>query len=307
MIIKDSPYFDQVRLLLQVLPYVLKEKCFALKGGTAINLFFRDMPRFSVDIDLTYLPIEAREVSLGNIQAALGRIASDIKKHLPDVQSQEMQLMKPEMISKLFVRRPGAQIKIEPNLVIRGSVFPPEEHVLCPRAQKVFEMFMAARTMSFPDVFGGKICAALDRQHPRDLYDVKLLLENEGVTEQVRKGFIIYLISHDRPMSELVAPVKQDIKKIFEAEFRGMDNDPVSYEDLVKTRDRLVNILKQDISRDEKEFLVSFKSADPNWNLLGVQGVEYLPAVRWKLMNIGRMGVAKRESSIARLRAALDM
>ena len=64
---KSSPFFKQVELLLRTLPYIAAEKCFALKGGTAINLFVRDMPRLSVDVDLTYLPVEPREESLGKI------------------------------------------------------------------------------------------------------------------------------------------------------------------------------------------------------------------------------------------------
>ena len=50
-------YRRQVQLLIRVLPSIAEEACFALKGGTAINLFVRDMPRLSVDIDLTYLPV----------------------------------------------------------------------------------------------------------------------------------------------------------------------------------------------------------------------------------------------------------
>lgn len=48
-------YRRQVQLLVRVLPLVDTEKCFALKGGTAINLFYRALPRLSVDIDLLYI------------------------------------------------------------------------------------------------------------------------------------------------------------------------------------------------------------------------------------------------------------
>lgn len=68
---RDSLFYRQVALLVRVLPWVATEKCLALKGGTAINLFVRDMPRLSVDIDLAYLPIEPREASLQHISAAL--------------------------------------------------------------------------------------------------------------------------------------------------------------------------------------------------------------------------------------------
>jgi hypothetical protein len=75
----------QVALLIRVLPHVATETCFALKGGTAINLFVRDLPRLSVDIDLVYLPIENRETSLIGIRSALSRIAQKVRrrKHKP--------------------------------------------------------------------------------------------------------------------------------------------------------------------------------------------------------------------------------
>ncbi len=77
-------YKKQVQLLLTVMPEVAKEDCFALHGGTAINLFIRNMPRLSFDIDLTYLPFEDFETSRVNINAALQRIMGNIKKVLPD-------------------------------------------------------------------------------------------------------------------------------------------------------------------------------------------------------------------------------
>jgi len=86
---KDSPFFKQAELMLRVIPHVAGEQCFALKGGTAINLFLRDMPRLSVDIDLTYLPIEPRDRSLKNITDALKRIATSIKQAMPLVRVQE--------------------------------------------------------------------------------------------------------------------------------------------------------------------------------------------------------------------------
>lgn len=78
-------YKAQVNLLLQILPYVAKEEIFALKGGTAINLFVREMPRLSVDIDLTYIPVDSREIALQNIEEALNRIKTDIIKNLSDM------------------------------------------------------------------------------------------------------------------------------------------------------------------------------------------------------------------------------
>ena len=83
-------YIDQVRLLIDVLPHIAKENVFALKGGTAINLFYRDMPRLSVDIDLTYLPVEDRNASLRHIDEALDRIMEGISGYRPRYHARRM-------------------------------------------------------------------------------------------------------------------------------------------------------------------------------------------------------------------------
>ena len=82
----NETYQRQVSLLIKMLPCVATEDCFALKGGTAINLFIRDMPRLSVDIDLTYLPVSSREESLAAIDAAMKRIAQRVRTILRDAQ-----------------------------------------------------------------------------------------------------------------------------------------------------------------------------------------------------------------------------
>jgi len=142
------------------------------------------------------------------------------------------------------------------------------------------------QTLSFADLFGSKICAALDRQHPRDLFDVYFLLKNEGITEEIRKSFIVYLISHPRPIAELLAPNPQNISKAYYQEFKGMTFERVSLEDLTKTQDYLITNITNLLTEDEKEFLVSFKSIKPNWDLLGLENIGQLPAVKWKLLNL---------------------
>ena len=114
-------YRKQVSLLLSVLPEVATENCFALHGGTAINLFVRDMPRLSVDIDLTYLPIEDRQTSLANLRAALLRIKTRIERILKTVRVTDR-----TDIGKLLITTQEAEIKLEVNLVKRGAFAPAE-------------------------------------------------------------------------------------------------------------------------------------------------------------------------------------
>ncbi len=294
--------------MLRAIPHVAAESCFVLKGGTAINLFVRDMPRLSVDIDLTYLPVdEPRETALKKISEALSRIAATIRKAIPGSKVQESQSREPKRIIKLIVVTGQTRIKIEPNVVIRGSVFPIEEHELTQHAEEMFELSVTARTLSIADLYGGKLCAALDRQHPRDLFDVKVLLENEGITDEIRKAFIVYLASHDRPINELIDPTRKDILQIYESEFAGMTVAEVKYNDLIAARETLIETLKKELTHNEKAFLVSLKEGQPKWSALGVAGIEKLPAIQWKLMNIQKINKKKHAESLEKLKYKLGL
>ena len=305
---KDSPYYKQAELMLKAIPHVAAERNFALKGGTAINLFVRAMPRLSVDIDLTYLPVdEARETALRNMSAALDRIADGIKKSIPATRVQETHAKNPDRVTRLTVAMGATRIKIEPNEVIRGAVFPAEDRDLTRRAEDLFELSVTAQTLSLADLYAGKLCAALDRQHPRDLFDVKLLLDHEGLTDEIRKAFVVYLASHDRPMHELLDPKPKNVRRIFENEFAGMTVDPVSYEELIAARNTLIETLRKELTHGEREFLVSLKAGQPKWSSIGIEGIENLPAVQWKLMNIEKIGAKKQKELLEKLRRVLGM
>lgn len=304
---KDSRYFKQVELMLRVLPHVAKESCFALKGGTAINLFIRNMPRLSVDIDLTYLPIEPREKTLHEIGKALERIATACQRAIPNIQVQRNYNKNKSYLNKLFIKHPDALVKVEPNEVIRGCVFPVEKRDLIKEAEELFGLFISITTLSKADIYGGKICAALDRQHPRDLFDIKLLLENEGITESIRKAFIIYLISHDRPISEVIQPRLKDIKQAYENEFIEMTNLPITYDDLLETRQLLIEEINKSLTERDKKFILSIKEGHPQWELMGITGIDQLPAIQWKLMNIKQMEKNKYQSAIEELKRKLNL
>ena len=304
---KDTVFFRQAELVLRVLPLVNQEDIFALKGGTAINFFLRDLPRLSVDIDLTYLPINDRKAALYDIDKALLRISERVKKTIPGVRVFPKRDREFNLFAGLLIRRGDATIKVEPNSVLRGSVFSTEVRTLCQKAQDLFELAIEARTLSFEDLYGGKACAALDRQHPRDLFDIDLLFKNEGLTEKIRKAFIVYVISHSRPMVELLNPRWGDLRPVFEREFQGMVLEPVTAEELRSVGEQLVLRLHEEMTEEEKRFIVSVKEGEPRWNLSGVPGIENLPAVQWKLQNIRRMTIAKRREAMQKLRDYLGV
>jgi len=186
-------YRQQVGLLVKTIPLVAAEDCFALKGGTAINLFVRDMPRLSVDIDLAYVRVAARAASLKVIDAAMRRIAGGIGRGIAGARVSLTAIQREKCVTKLIVRADGVQIKIEVTPVARGCVYPPAVRSVSPRVEDEFG-FAEIQVVSFPDLYAGKIVAALDRQHPRDLFDVRGLLVNEGIDDRLRKAFLVYLL-----------------------------------------------------------------------------------------------------------------
>ncbi len=304
---KDSPYFKQAQLMLRVMPHVAAEACFALKGGTAINLYVRDMPRLSVDIDLTWLPLEPRDTALANIGEALQRIATAIRRTVPGATVQEIRARGAEHVSKLSISTAEATIKIEPNLVLRGTVFSPVERELSEQAEELFEASATANTLAVADLYGGKLCAALDRQHPRDIFDIKILMDNEGITDEIRAAFVIYLASHDRPMSELLEPNLKEFRQVFDREFAGMATEEVEFDELVTVRDQLIETIRSTMTENEKKFLLSIKQGQPDWDLMPVAGIDQLPAIQWKLINIRKMDKKKQIQSLEKLQAALEL
>ena len=300
----SEPYRRQVSLLVQVLPFVAEENCFALKGGTAINLFVRDMPRLSVDIDLTYLPIADRAKSLADIDAAMKRIAEQISAGLPRSRVQTGQSEGSIAVTKLNVRTPDAQVKLEVTPVLRGCVFEPETRTVSARVEDEFG-FAENQLVSFADLYAGKIVAALDRQHPRDLFDVRHLLANEGIDDRLRKAFIVYMLSHNRPMAEVLAPTRKDIAQEFKRGFIGMTETPVSLGELIDTREKLIVEVVGRMPRAHRNMLISFEARSPDWSLLDVPNAENLPAIRWRIENLAELDSARHSELLESLKGTL--
>jgi predicted nucleotidyltransferase component of viral defense system len=299
---EDNPYRPQVVLLMDVLPLVAAERCFALKGGTAINLFVRDLPRLSVDIDLTYLPVQDRATSLAEVGKALIRIASSIEQKLKGTRVDRTTA--DGQVIKLVVWRGRVRVMIEVSPVLRGCVREPAMRAVSPAVEEQFG-YIEVPVVHVDDLYAGKLCAALDRQHPRDLFDVQLLLEHEGITDGLVEVFVIYLVSGDRPLAEVLAPSRQPIATIFKEQFSGMALKTVTVKELEQTREIMIPLIQTKLTDRQRQFLLSFKRGAPDWGLVSLEGVADLPAVRWKLQNVRLMKPAKREQALERLRRVL--
>jgi hypothetical protein len=296
-------YQDQARLLIRCLPAVAAVPEFALKGGTAINLFVQNMPRLSVDIDLTYLPIADRETTLAGIDAGLKTVADSLKRSVPGISVH----LAPGPTPKLVAATADARIKVEPGVVARGSLMPPVEIELCVAAQAAYEMSTTARCLDSAELYGGKLCAALDRQHPRDLFDVMLLLATGPIPDTTRQAFVAYLAGHSRPMAELLAPNRQPIEVLFSSQFAGMTSQPIELADLELARTQLFQWAANALTHSERRFLLSVKQGEPDWSLLPFAGLDRWPAIQWKLLNVRRMSADKHRQAIDRLRRVLGL
>jgi len=299
----DNPFYRQVVLLVELLPLVAKEPCFALKGGTAINLFVRNMPRLSVDIDLTYLPIQERDKSLARIDDALHRLGSMIEAALHGATAFFSGRVG-ERTTRFQVRRGRERVQIEVSPVLRGAIHEPALRESSPAVTDQFGLIRMP-VLHPLDIYAGKLCAALDRQHPRDLFDVMQLQHAEGIDRALFEVFLVYVLSGDRPIAEMFSPRITPLARAFNTEFNGMTLVRVTPDDLEKARNRLITDLRALLTGRDREFLLSVKRGNPNWTLFAHPGAARLPAVQWKLQSIARIAPEKRNAAISRLEMVL--
>ena len=296
-------YRAQVELLIRCLPAVANASDFALKGGTAINLFLRNMPRLSVDIDLTYLPITDRANALTDIRVQLATIAEALRRTVPGVNVQ----LVPGEAPKLLVDKSGARVKVEPSVVMRGSLVSTVGSELCTAAQEAYELFVEIRCLDAADLYGGKLCAALDRQHPRDLFDIMHLQAAGPIPDLTRQAFVAYLAGHRRPIAELLAPNRKAIDDLFANHFAGMTEQPIELSELEAVRAHLFEWAATALTGSERRFLLSIKQGEPDWTLLPFEGLDRWPAIQWKLHNVRQMSARMHQAALRRLREVLEI
>lgn len=289
-------YRRQSNLLIETLRIAAGHEVFALKGGTAINFFFRDCPRFSVDIDLCYLPLNGRDEAFRDIRENMEAIGSEITRSLPgaEVNIQEN--------FKALARKDGMLVKIEVNEVVRGALLPPVRMPLCPLLEKEFGGSIKINCLSESELYAGKFCAALQRQHPRDIFDVWLFFKRGGeLTREILDAFVVYLISHRKPTHEVLDPRIQDIRNIYHHRFAGMARIDVSLENLLETQLALPGRILSALTERHRTFLVGFNEGEPDWNLIPFPDARNLPAIRWKRINLDRMSRGKRGEAARKL------
>ena len=295
-------YREKVKLLLQLMPFVMQEQVFAVHGGSAINLFVKDMPRYSVDIDLTYIPLADREESIADINAHLKSIADNAISNLKG-----LHIVPKYDTCKLLCEYHGHQIKIEVNQTKRGIIGGElQRKSLCDKAQTEFEMFCKAVIVPPTLLYGGKIAAALSRQHPRDLFDVKYM---DVPLADVREGLIFCLIGSDKPIYESLAPQLIDQREEMENQFKGMTDIDFSYDEYEQTRTKLITDVRNLMTDADRKFLLSFEVAEPQWEGYEFEHFRNYPSVQWKQLNLVKLkkqNPTKLNSGVKKLEKVFD-
>lgn len=162
------------------------------------------------------------------------------------------------------------------------------------------------QVVAHADLYGSKICAALDRQHPRDLFDMMLFFKNGTITRDVFNAFLFYLLSHNRPIVEVINPTLLDVSEIYEKDFVGMTNVNVPLQNLLDARTHLIQTIHQSFLEKDIAFLKSIKLGKPDWSLFDLPSLQSYPSIQWKLKNIQTMSQLKNKESYLKLAALLD-
>ena len=301
-----NTYKNQVVLLIDILLEIAKEEDFALHGGTAINLFHLNMPRLSVDIDLTFIPFsDNRDEDLNKIRQSLESVKNRLKATFPHIHFGDEKRAEEEL--KLLCTKDNATVKVEVNQINRGLIADPSIKILCNRAEEEFNRFCEIKTVSTGQLWGGKLNAALERQHPRDIFDIKNMLQKIGFTEEIKQGFLFFLLCGKRPINEVINPNFITQRVVFDSQFSGMTDEEFTYEEFKKIREELVLLIQKSLTQSDKEFLFSFVSGNPKW-----KNFDYskYPAIKWKQLNINKLkqdNLIKFKENIKKLEFLLKM
>lgn len=288
----DQTYIETVRLLLEAAPVIFEAPSFAMKGGTAINLFVQDLPRLSVDIDVVYTDhTQSRQEALRSISLALETTRVRLAK--AGLEADTSSPKEADEI-KLFLRRGRSQVKVEVNHVFRGTVLPVVRRRLGAEARRLFTTELIVPLLATPELYGSKLVAALDRQHPRDLFDVLGMFERSGLSPEVVECFVCYLAGHNRPVHEVLFSRDQDMSRAFDNEFIGLTRQAIALEQLVAVRRQLKAQLPSALTENHRRFLLGLVTGEPDWSLMQCAHLAELPAIRWKVQNLAKLKQANR-------------
>ena len=283
----DSSYIEIARLMLLAAPHVFRAPDFAMKGGTALNLFLHDMPRLSVDIDIAFIDhTKSRDEALKSIRQELQSLCERI----------EPLGLRGTLIStgdsedvKIIITRGAVSMKVEVNYNFRGTLLPPRDARISELASRSFAMDFSIPSLAREELYAGKLVAALDRQHPRDFFDVREMFLKDHLDAGVVDCFVCYLAGHNNTVHGVLFSKDKKITSLYEEQFVGMTTHPVSLAELQEARSNLRSALLTNLQERHKEFLLGLVRLEPDWSLMPFPHLRELPALKWKILNLEKL------------------
>lgn len=290
---------EKVIRLIDVLQFIYSEldskhTKLVLKGGTAINLLYMNLPRLSVDIDLDYIGSLDKENTIKDRMIIMNSLDIFMSKegYFVSTKSRESAILASRTYSFTNAFGNKDNIKIEINFIDRVHIFDIEKVEM--------SYFERNATISAPikeELFGMKICALIDRGKPRDLYDVNNIISMSAKLdlEKLRKSTLFYLsldgvfVIDDKTYKKIEAIRLSEIKRELLPVLAKNDEF-----DLNETKAKVVTWLKEllTLTDMEKQYLNCFYNGDYNPCLLFdsslAKKVSNHPMARWRISCIKR-------------------
>jgi predicted nucleotidyltransferase component of viral defense system len=283
----DKTYVDTVRLMLGLAPHVFQQPLFAMKGGTALNIFLHDMPRLSGDIDVVFVDHRtSRDAALSLIQEELRSLAEQLE---PLGYKSSLLNTNDEDEVKIVVSRDNVSVKIEVNYNFRGTLLPVTPMRIANKAGELFATDVSVPSLAREELYGGKIVAALDRQHPRDFFDVREMLQHRHLDDGVMDCFVCYLSGHNRTVHDVLFSKDKSMTAMYEQQFEGMTSEPVPLAELEEARQSLRKNLLERLKDHHRQFLLSLVRLEPKWSLMPFAHLQEMPALKFKMRNLANL------------------
>ena len=278
-------FYAQARLAAEILPYVTHPDVFVLKGGTHINLFCRDLPRLSVDIDLVFTgpggssDKATKEILRTHMKALKARL-SDVKP------GGYKSTLRADAKAKVTVKRDGIRVKTEASPIGVGTYYRPVQLHPQPRAQEILGIREPVWGVTEEEAYAGKMCAALYRQMPRDIFDIMMLYEHGGISDDLFKTFAVYVACNSAHPRKLLCPAAKLLNAAHTMTFAGMSEVEVPVSHLIHVRNQLLADVRKRMDRSLVNMLLSLHDAEPDFGLIDRPSAERMHAIQRKVQNL---------------------
>jgi hypothetical protein len=160
---------------------------------------------------------------------------------------------------------------------------------LVQHARETFNVELELPTLHEAELYGSKLVAAMDRQHPRDIFDVMHMFETLGLRADIVDAFVGYVVGHNRPVHEVLFGAAKSLASAHDAEFVGMTIEQVAVETLHDVQAKLHRDVPRALTEQHRAFLLSFVRLEPDWSLMPYAHLKDMPAIRWKLQNLEKL------------------